>query len=159
MLRLTLLKSAIRPDATADQGKHEFTYSLLPHAHSWREGGVVEEAYALNYPLHYAPLLAKSEKANRSTPLPARYQFATVDADNVIIETVKRAEDGDAWIIRVYEFKQYRQNNVHLCLSQAIQKAVECNLIEEEEHPIEYTGDHIMFSIAPFEIKTFKVWF
>ena len=38
------------PDPQADQGLHEFTYSLYPHRGDFRRGGVIREAYDLNCP-------------------------------------------------------------------------------------------------------------
>ena len=35
VLRLSLLRSPEWPDPHADEGHHEFTYSLLPHAGGW----------------------------------------------------------------------------------------------------------------------------
>ncbi len=37
VLRLSLLRAPEWPDPNADQGHHEFTYSLYPHAGTWRE--------------------------------------------------------------------------------------------------------------------------
>lgn len=154
VLRLTLIKSGIEPDQQADQGLHEFTYSLLPHAGDWRNSHVVEEAYALNSPL----LVGRVPEAQHGT-LPVRYCFAELDADHVILETVKQAEDGQAWIVRVYEYKQCRRSAVHLTFGQPIRKAVECNLIEEDERPVSYSSNRLAFPITPYEIKTFKIWF
>lgn len=154
VMRLTLIKSATSPDAMADQGHHEFTYSLLPHVGDWRDGNVAREAYALNYPLMAAQLLSQPQGK-----LPAQSQFATVDAENVIIETVKKAEDEEAWIVRVYEHQQSRRAAVTLALGQPIQRVVECNLVEEGEVPVHFEGQQIVFPISPYEIKTFKVWF
>ena len=154
VIRLTLIKSAIKPDEQADQGKHEFVYSLLPHAGEWRDGQLVPEAYALNYPLlnGYLP-------GGQPGSLPQTYRLAEVDADNVIVETVKKAEQEDAWIVRLYEYKQSRSNAVTLSFGKAIRKAVECNLVEEEDRPVETQGSSLQFPILPYEIKTFKVWF
>jgi alpha-mannosidase len=153
VMRLTLLKSAIRPDAEADKGLHRFTYSLLPHEGGWQEGGVVQEAYALNY-----PLLAREIPAQPNGTLPARYAFVTVP-DEVILETVKKAEDEDAYIIRLYEWRQARHNGVTLRFARPIRRAAECNMIEEEERPIDHEGDQLTFPITPYEVKTFKIWF
>ena len=155
VIRLTLLKSAIAPDEQADQGQHVFTYSLLPHAGDWRQGSTIHEAYALNYPLHIDVIPA----AQPGSRAPTQYQFAMLDSDHVILETVKKAEDEDAWIVRVYESKQYRSSSVRLTFAQPIRKAVECNLVEEQEQPVRYEGSEIIFPIIPYEIKTFKVWF
>ena len=153
VLRLSLIKSPIRPDPTADQGFHAFTYSLLPHAGGWREGQVAREAYALNFPL----------RSERISPrpggnLPARFAFATPDAEHVIVETIKKAEDDDAWIVRVYEYQQYRSDQVALEFGRPIARAVECNLLEAEERVVPSQGHRLVFGIAPYEIKTFKVW-
>ncbi|MCC7449406.1 MAG: alpha-mannosidase [Anaerolineae bacterium] len=154
VLRLTLIKSAITPDEQADQGRHVFTYSLLPHAGDWRASQVVQEAYALNMPLHVGII-----RAPQTGALPQSYGFAVIDVDNVVLETVKKSEDDDSWIVRVYECKQYRSGAVNIAFGQPIKRAVECNLVEEGAEPVAYDGRCLTFAIAPYEIKTFKVWF
>jgi alpha-mannosidase len=154
VLRLTLIKSAVRPDPEADRGRHDFTYSLLPHQGNWQQGRVVGEAYALNYPS--LPLLV--EPAGRQPALPAHYSFAAVDSDHVIIESIKKTEEGDAWIVRLYECKQFRSQAVTLTFGQTLRRAVACNLIEEDESDVAYDGRRLTFAIGPFEIKTFKAW-
>jgi alpha-mannosidase len=153
VIRLTLIKSSIAPDETADRGLHEFTYSLVPHKGDWREGEIVKEAYHLN-----VPLLASERKANPNGNLPSIYQFAQIDNDNVLLETVKKAEDDDAIVVRFYEYKQFR-NNTSVSFANPIKKAVECNLIEEELEEADYQDKTLSFSVSPYEIKTFKVWF
>jgi alpha-mannosidase len=153
-LRITLHRSPTEPDPTADQGLHEFTYSLLPHAGHWRESRVIQEAYALN-----DPLVARPISRNPRGILPPAYAWAEVDNDHVILETVKKAEDEEAWIVRVYECKQYRSNAVTLTFGKPLRRAVECNLLEEDAVPVTYQGNRLLFPVQPFEIKTFKVWF
>ncbi len=46
-----------------------------------------------------------------------------------------------------------------MTFGQPIRKAVECNLLEEDEQPVPFAGRELAFSIAPYEIKTFKIWF
>lgn len=154
LMRLTLLKSAIEPDETADRGEHVFTYSLLPHEGDWRQGQVVKEAYALNYPLRVG-LIRDAQEGS----LPPAGQFARVDAGHVLIETIKKAEEGEAWVVRVYEYQQRRSKQVSLSFNRPICRAVECNLVEEEEREVEFSGSGLLFGITPYEIKTFKVWF
>jgi alpha-mannosidase len=149
-----LIKSPIRPDPLADQGLHQFTYSLLPHAGNWRVGRVAQHAYDLNYPLH-VDYLAAHERAS----LPSSYSFAQVDTDHVMIETVKRAEDGDGWIVRMYEYQQSRNNTITITFCRPLARAVECNLLEEEMALVTFDRQHIMCAVKPYEIKTFKVWF
>ncbi|MDQ0972536.1 alpha-mannosidase [Neobacillus niacini] len=153
VIRLTLIKSSIAPDETADRGLHEFTYSLVPHNGDWREGEIVKEAYQLNF-----PFIASERKANPNGNLPSIYQFAQIDNDNVLLETVKKAEDDDAIVVRFYEYKQFR-NNTSVSFASPIKKAVECNLIEEELKEADYQDKTLSFSVSPYEIKTFKIWF
>lgn len=154
VLRITLHRSPTDPDETADQDQHEFTYSLLPHAGTWRDSDVIPEAYALN-----DPLMARQVPANPRGDLPAVHAWAEIDTDHVILETVKKAEDEIAWIVRVFECKQYRSNAVTITFGQPIRKVVECNLLEEDETPVAYQDNHLVFAVKPFEIKTFKIWF
>ena len=51
VLRLSLLRGPEYPDPNADQGHHEFTYSLYPHAGTWREALTVRQGYEVNVPL------------------------------------------------------------------------------------------------------------
>ncbi|MDT8306400.1 MAG: alpha-mannosidase [Anaerolineae bacterium] len=153
VLRLTLIKSAVRPDALADKGRHQFTYSLLPHAGDWRDV-VVRQGYELNHELIAAPVVQPA-----GGDLPLHFSLAAVDADHVILETVKQAEDGDGWIVRCYETQQRRSPAVTIRTGRPLQRAVACNLVEEAEEPAAVEGDKLTFPIRPFEIRTFKVWF
>jgi alpha-mannosidase len=154
VLRLTLIKSPTEPDETADRGKHTFTYALLPHAGDWREGRVAEEAYELNY-----PLLAAEKAAGRGGDLPDSSGLAALHCDHAMIETVKKAEDDDACVVRVYEYKQFRAEGIRLSFDRPIRNAILCNLVEEGEEAVRFEENEVRFSLNPFEIKTFKVWF
>lgn len=158
VLRLTLIKSAVDPDPEADLGEHRFTYSLLPHAGDWRNSAVIPQGYALNIPLH-ATVIPQAQPGD----LPPAMALATLDTDHVILETLKKAEYEDApstaaWIVRVYETKQFRNPAVRLCFGLPLRRAVECNLMETQETPVTIAGDTLTFAIAPYEIKTFMVW-
>jgi len=159
VMRLTLIKSGIDPDPQADQGRHVFTYSLLPHAGGWREGGVTKEAYKLNWPAWGVGATRSAEGELPSGATPSRFSLASLDADHVILETVKPAEDGDGVIFRVYEYQQRRRQAVTLTLGRPVARAVECNLMEDGETPVDHDAASLRFAIGPFEIKTFKVWF
>ena len=103
--------------------------------------------------------MARLTPANPQGDVLTAYAWAEVDTDHVVLETVKKAEDENAWIVRLYECKQYRSNAVTLTFGQPIREAVECNLLEEQEAPVDHQGHTLTFPIKPFEIKSFKVWF
>lgn len=151
-MRLTLLRAAVDPDPEADKGSHEFTYSLYPHLHGWQQGNVVLAGYELNSPLHAVCCEKDKDAGNRIS----EQGFLNTDADNVVIDTVKKAENGDGWIIRVYE-SIGKKTNVNLNCNLPAEIVEECNLMEETERSLKSTDKKVRFTINPYEIKTFRM--
>ena len=154
VVRLTLLKSAIYPDAHADEGLHRFTYSLLPHAGDWREAQTVRRAYELNVPM--VCVAGRNKAPNVSTTGITSSSFIQVDCTHVILETVKPAEDGGGLIVRLYEAHNQRGRGT-LTFVTPILSAQECNLLEEPISDAPYQGNTLAFQVRPFEIKTFRI--
>ena len=74
----------------------------------------------------------------------------------MVVETVKKAEADDAWIIRLYEC--YNSSKpVTLTLFRPIAYAAECDMLEEDDVEIPFEGNQIKLEVKPFEIKTLKV--
>jgi alpha-mannosidase len=153
VLRLTLLRSPNAPDPNADVGTHEFTYVLYPHSGSWKHG-TVAQAYALNDPMRVYDVrpLATSAQA-RETLFTSLVQAS--DA-NIAIETVKHAEDGNGYIVRFYEFSQYR-GDVTLQFGVPIREAYRCNLVERERTPLEVTDNAVTVPVTPFQIVSLYI--
>lgn len=153
VMRLTLIKSGIFPNPEADRDRHTFTYSLLPHNGDYRRGGVVQSAYDLNCP-PYARII-RTDKVCRKW---AWSMFGT-DCENVILETVKMAENSVNIIIRLYE--AYGKRCRTTVSSPLIEKNLvwECNLMEEEIDAPDLMVQAGSFSaiVKPFEIKTFMI--
>ena len=137
--------------AYTDQFDHVFTYALYPHRGDLVEGGVVQAGYELNVPLRIVPL------ASRAGTAPAELSFVAVDASNVIIEAVKKAEDDDGIIIRLYEAAQ-RSAAATLRFGIPVQSAAAVNLMETHIASVPVQADTITLYFRPFEIKTIKVW-
>lgn len=140
-MRLSLHKGGIRPDIAGDKGRHICRYAILPHCESFGAKSVVEPAYAFNY----HPLIQ-----------PGTYEapaFVTADADNVVIETIKPCEDTErAYILRLYEAtSDYAV--ARLSFAHPVRKLVLCNMLEEEEKPLE----KLELTVKPFQICTLKV--
>ncbi|MBR2951075.1 MAG: alpha-mannosidase [Lachnospiraceae bacterium] len=160
-LRLTLLRSPVFPDPTGDKGIHNFTYSVYPHSGDWRIGSTVKEAYRLNIPLQtagYDPLngstaVCSCSKLNAHVP----YSFVSCSHPNVVIDTIKGAEDGNGIIVRVYE-SQGARCKAELKFGFAAKKVCECNLMEICEQDIPVTDNSFVFRIKPYEIKTFRIF-
>lgn len=151
VLRLSLLRSPVDPDPKADQGVHQFTYSLYPHALDWRNG-TVQQGMELNTPFSVVP--AKP----RYGVLSPLHTFASVDAENVIVDWIKKHEDSNAVIVRLYE-SEGRRGNAAITFSRKPRKVTECDLMEENDVAVPLTGKAVNLYIRPFEIRTLKVVF
>ena len=153
-IRLTLLRSPTFPDPHADQGPHDFTYSMVPHAGGWREARTEFQGYELNY-----RLLAHGLQPHQGS-LPASYSFVQIEPRNVILTAIKKSEDDRSLIFRFYEFEG-KDSQVRLRLPQAATSAIETNLMEKEETPLSLGsgGREIRAAIGHHEIKTVKVLF
>ncbi|MHC4915465.1 MAG: alpha-mannosidase [Planctomycetota bacterium] len=151
VLRITLLKAASNPDPTADRGEHEFAYALLPHAGTWREALTVRAGLEMNVPTR--TLFAPRGRGG----LDRSHSFFSVDAGNVIIETVKRAERSDALTVRLYEAHGSRARVV-LRTSLPVRSFAETDLMEENPKRLRFRreggGVEVQLSFGPFEIKT-----
>ncbi len=148
VIRLTLLKSATNPDAHADQGEHWMTYSLLPHAGDWHDE-VIPAAYDLNDPL----ILRRVSGGGTGTALGS---LVAVDAPNVVIETVKLAEDGNGVIVRFYEDQRSR-GSVTVSAGFPVSQAFHCNLLEENEEQLAVQGNQVQIDITPYQIISLRL--
>ncbi len=152
VMRLSLLKSAIHPNPDADKEVHEFTYSLYPHAGNFKEAKVDQMAYRLNCPV-YCVL----QEPHTGT-LPEELSFVSVEQSNVFIDTIKKAESGNEYIVRMYE--NHNQLTKGCCrFNQSINSVFECDLLENNISEVPHQGNEFPFSIKPFEIKTYKIIF
>ncbi len=149
-MRITLLRAPTCPDPKGDIGEHKFTYSFYPHAGTWQTGGTVQEAFQLNMPL-CATAVTRNEGE-----LPQEYSFISCDNDDIIIDAVKQAQDGNGTIIRIYQSRRVRGERT-LTINLPFTKVYECNLMEEENTEYPFDGNKITFNVTPFEVKTFRL--
>ncbi len=152
VLRLSLLRSPEWPDPHADEGHHEFTYSLYPHAGSWREALTVRRGYELNY-----KLTALQIEKHQGT-LPESHSFVQVQPDNVVVTALKKAEDSDALIVRFYEWAG-KEVDVKLQFTPGAGSASETNLIEKPSGALAVQSGSVTVHTKPYEIKTAEVHF
>jgi alpha-mannosidase len=144
-LRLTLLKSALAPDMTADLGAQAFTYSLYAWNGPLAECDLVRQGYDLNCPLTTAPGRAGERSLFR------------VDAPNVVIETVKPAEDGSGdVIVRLYESKRM-STRCALTVGLPARGAVLTDMLEQPLGALALEGGKIALELRPFEVVTVRL--
>jgi alpha-mannosidase len=155
VMRLSLLRAPKSPDPQADMGRHAFRYALLPHAGSFQEAGVVAEAYRFNSPLLVRACDQPAAAASFfSVSRPTRPGDGPPGA--VVIDTVKKAEDSDNLILRLYEAHGTR-GTVRLSSSLPVKSAVRCNLLEDEAEALEWSDGGVSLDMTPFQIVTLKL--
>ncbi|CAN7383341.1 alpha-mannosidase [Paenibacillus sp. LjRoot153] len=147
VMRLTLIKSAMVPDPTADIGEHHFTYSLFPHAGDWYDGKTMQSAYSLNNPLTYTS----------GTPEKTSFSLFRLSCEHVIIDAVKVAEDQDAVILRIHEFAGIG-GPLDILSDARIVSWQECDLLERPQGERQHDAQ-IGVQMKPYEIRTFVIHF
>ncbi|MHB1446561.1 MAG: glycoside hydrolase family 38 C-terminal domain-containing protein, partial [Acidimicrobiales bacterium] len=168
VIRLTLLRSPTWPDPVADQGHHHFVYAVMPHAGDLAAGGVVAAAHGLNSPLRVrtlppTPVVADSTPGSRDpgTALaPGAASVVEVDDPDVVVSAIKRADDGEGTVVRLYEAAGgHRRARIRCCLPgpTGMQALIgsRVDLLERPLQPVvEMDGDAAVVSLHPFEIVT-----
>ncbi len=133
-----------------DQTDHEFTYALYPHPGDHITGGVIQAGYELNVPLSVLQLKPGSGV------LPKSHTFLTIDAPDIIVEAVKKAEDDNNIIVRLYEAAN-REVTAEITFGIPVIKVEEASLMEEVIRDVTLLKNAVTLSWKPFEIKTLKI--
>lgn len=144
-MRLSLLRAPKSPDPNADIGEHEFAYAIMPHRGSWQEGNVVAEGFKFNFPVVWSKSQASELKS-----------FAHIDDRNLVIDTIKKAEDSDALIVRIYEAHGSR-GNATLKLDFPVKQVRKANILEDPSDGLPAIEGQIQIAYRPFEIITILV--
>ncbi len=151
-MRLSLLRSPQWPDPTADRGKHSIEYSLLPHTGTWQDAQTVRRGYEFNN-----PLIAVVSDPHKGT-LPPSHSFITLSPANLVLSTVKKAEDSDAWIVQWYDASG-QDSEAHIQLPQKPKKVLMTNFLEEDGEPIQTNGNTLTVRTKKNSIMTVKIYY
>ena len=144
-ISLTLLRAAASPEMQSDQGEHTFTYAFTAWAGAFLDSPVVRQGYELNQPVLMTEGCA------------AHFSAFDIDAENIILETVKSAEDGSGDVIlRLYESKQTHTVCTLACRL-PVGRAWLCDMLENREQECEIKEGHIRLELKPFEIATLRL--
>jgi alpha-mannosidase len=143
-LRLSLLRAPTSPDPKADIGRHRFAYALYPHQGNWQAAEVVAEARRFSVPLVWTR--GKAEPVS----------FFSSDDPNLVLDTVKKSEEGYAVILRLYEAHGAR-GRARIKSSLPFARASVCDLLEREVSPVPVAQGMLEVSYRPFQILTIKL--
>ncbi|ETE66639.1 Alpha-mannosidase 2C1, partial [Ophiophagus hannah] len=138
VMSLSLLRAPKSPDATADIGRHQFTYAVMPHLGSFQEAGVIQQAYNLNFPLHVL-------EGAPPGPCPTWSAFS--------VQSPAAEDRPDALVVRLYE--SYGSTiDTWLQMGFPIQEAVVCDLLERPDPNTSLVLEEhrLKLSFRPFQI-------
>lgn len=164
-IRMTLLRGPRRgypstPEQWADQsadprvGIHVIKYALYPHKGDWVKSMVFRKGYEFNY-----PLIAWKVSEN-SGPLPNTLSLIEIKPDNVVLSALKKAEDSNELVLRVYEAYGFESDVTLKALSKPL-KAVETDLVEwgmyAPKREFKISENIVSFHLNGHEIVTVKL--
>jgi len=145
-LDLCLLRAPTYPDPDADQGRHRFRYTLLPHENDHVAGGVIGAAAHLNNGIVVLP----GVKTDRDL-LPWR-----VTGAGISLEVVKKAEKEDCLVLRIVETNGTRSTG-SLEIDDPTAVLVATDLMEWDDGEEFECESPVPLDLAPFEIVTLKL--
>jgi len=148
VLGISLLRAPIYPDPYADEGEHEFLYAVYPHSGDWRNG-TVREAEEMHSPLR----IISNAKAQG---WPSLFRFTE---ESLKLAALKKAEDSDAIILRLYEPHGARgKTTIETALP--LQKAAIVNILEDETQELSIEDERrITLEFKPFQVISLKLIF
>ena len=138
----------VADDTSAQHGRHEYRFSLIPYTGSWADAPAAQCAQELN-----VPLMAR-ERAGVSPRTPS-VSHLRLEPVHVVLSSVKAAENSDALIVRVYETAG-REAEAVLTLPGA-QTVWTSDLREQAGEKMPLDGEELRFTMRPFEIRTLIV--
>ena len=150
-MRLSLLRSPRWPDPTADRGKHAISYALYPHEGVWKSAATHQRGYEFN-----TPLIARMTGSHTGR-LPGSHAFVTIAPANLVLTTVKQAEEGNASVLQWYDVKGEASTAlVQLPVPPA--KAVLSNFLEDDGESLPVKGKTLTVPTGKHGIVTVKVY-
>ncbi len=130
-------------------GDHHYRFSVFSHVAGWENG--YRSALQANNPL--IPVMNKS----RDGKLSSEKSFFDLSNNNILLSTVKKCEDDNSVIVRVYDIAG-NDSYVKLNTFFNIDRAERTNIIEEEGKAIPVSKQSFNTLIGHHAIETFKLW-
>lgn len=125
-------------------GDHYYHFSMTSHKPGWNNGFRHGEESSEQLFVVYNP------KQSADASMPSRYSFFEIDNKNVIVSAVKKSEDDNSLIIRLYNIGG-NDEVVNLVTKEKPISIKKTNLIEQEISAVD------RIEITPYSIETYKL--
>ena len=132
------------------QGDHHYRFSLTSHAPGWQNGH--RQGIEANAPLVAVMGASKNSCAN----LPESRSFVSLDSDNLILSTMKKGEDDETVVVRLYD-NTGNSSNSRLKLFTPILEARETDLLEDGTKTIPSEKNRVTLKVGQKAIYTLKI--
>nr|MDO8097579.1 glycoside hydrolase family 38 C-terminal domain-containing protein [Candidatus Njordarchaeota archaeon] len=163
-------------------GKHIFHYSVVPYSGTWETAKVYLQALQHQTPMKTVQVVEHefavagelvivpgeftepvTKRTAQLTPtLPLLISFLSVEPNNILLSAVKRAEDGNGIIVRVYNTTDEKVEG-KLRTYVEPRRCIPVNMreepLKEEMKTMSKRKLGISFEAPPFRIRTFKLVF
>jgi len=146
VIDLNLLRAPSNPDPTADRGEHGFAYCLFPHRDEMIAADVYSEAAQLNQP----PAIFSG-----GSDFPVNFPVK-LDSEDIILEVLKKAENDDSLIVRLYE-PYGKSTRTKLYILNEVLEINETDLLENPIKRLKLSNKSVDLQFNAFEIKTLKI--
>lgn len=155
ILRATLIRSTYDPDSYPEIGRHDIRFTLTPHTRSCDPASATRLAEVLNQPVSVIGTGVHGGKLSASA------SYCEVLTPNISIACIKKAEDSEAIIIRLYETAG-KKTQANVRFSDIVKPnaiAVETNILEQplENSTAKMNGDILLVNLPANGIATVKI--
>jgi alpha-mannosidase len=130
------------------RGTYQFRYSVTSGAGDWKANRSYQSGLDFNHPLNPVPVVDDiSQKA-----LPPTHSFLPVEAEGLVLSTIKKADSSPDIVLRFYE-ETGKTVSTPISFLGSARVFREVNLLEEDLD----TSDRQSLTVKPFEIKTVRL--
>jgi alpha-mannosidase len=156
-LRLTLIRSSYEPDPLPEIGEHTIRMSIVPHGKVLPESTLIQLGAGFNHPLQV--IGTDIHKGSLPAQSPAIIES---DSANIVVSSVKKAENDDAFIMHLYETAGKATTakiSIDARLLGQVKDAVEVDFIERpvEKTTAKATKDGLTVKIPAHGIACVKI--
>ncbi|MDD3927945.1 MAG: glycoside hydrolase family 38 C-terminal domain-containing protein, partial [bacterium] len=154
-IAVSLIRSSYDPDPYPELGEHRFSLALRPHYGPCDKGEAFRQAVAFDRPL------IVSQAVSSKGAMPPECSLIEIANDNLVLSALKRQEDGNGTVIRLYEIAG-RDTEAEIRLSPELfgpgVLVTETDLLERKTGmPREFTDNTVRYCMPAYGILTLLV--